>query len=997
MTAERAREVERICQAALEREPSERAAFVTEACAGDNALRQEVDSLLAQEFGTPGFLSTPAAVLAGDLSGDGRSIIGRRLGAYEILVQIGEGGMGQVYRARDTKLGRDVAIKILPPAFTSDPERLARFAREARVLAALNHPHIGAIYGLEDAGSVRALVLELVEGPTLADRIERGRIPMAEALTIARQIADALEAAHEKGIVHRDLKPANVKLTPAGIVKVLDFGLAKIGAGGAGEAGRAGGKDLTNSPAISVSGTHDGVVLGTAAYMSPEQARGLAVDKRTDIWAFGCVLYEMLAGRAAFARATTTDTLAAVVDREPDWTVLPESTPPSITRLLRRCLDKDPKRRLRDIGEARVEIDDAQRAQALSADSSVPARNSSHGPISSRWVVGTFLGVVLVGIGTVAFLSWARSRAPAASAPNATRFFIGVTPADAFGPGPKRTNYYPYPTRTDVALSPDGTLLVFSGRKGERQQLYLRALNQLDATPIAGTDNSNSPFFSPDGRWLGFWTGAVEAGAIGELRKMRLDGSPAVTLAKVAPLRGATWGSNEIIFSTVEGEGRLWRVPAAGGMPETLTRLDSKDRRRHHSLPHILPDGRGVLFTIGNPVSNFADGQIAVLSPAGETHVVLDQGVDARYVSSGHLVYVRDSTLMSVPFDLTELRVTGPPVAIVKGLMQAVRTSFLSLNETGAAQFSISDTGALVYVSSVTVPEFVNSLVWVSRNGTVTPTTAPPGLHGGPRLSPDGHRIALFTFGRGILIYDLARGGLTPVVPGMLWPTWTPDGRITTTEPSGFVLTSIEAGVTDHIAIDWTPTAHPPGSWSPDGQTLLFTKLAANGVWEIRAFSRTEGERKVHPATNTQVMERYPQISPDGQWFVYSSNESGEEEVYVQRYQGAAERHPISTNGGTEPAWAPSGRELFYITATPEGHTRMMAVDVTLSPAFVAGIPHALFEGGYAAGTPHRYYDVSPDGRFLMLQRQETSTAPVTQMVLVLNWSEELKQRVPTR
>jgi serine/threonine-protein kinase len=426
-----------------------------------------------------------------------------------------------------------------------------------------------------------------------------------------------------------------------------------------------------------------------------------------------------------------------------------------------------------------------------------------------------------------------------------------VTPADAFGPGPTRTNQiFPYPTRTDVALSPDGTLLVFSARKDGRQQLYLHTQNRLESTPIAGTDNSNSPFFSPDGQWLGFWTGAVDEGAIGELKKVRLDGSPAVTLAKVPPLRGTTWGSNDIVFATVEGEGRLWRMPAAGGMPETLTRLDSKDRISH-SLPHMLPDGRGVLYTIGTPASNFADGQVAVMSLAtGETHVVLDHGVDARYVPSGHLVYVRDATLMAVPFDLKGLRTTGTPAAIVKGVMQAVRTNSLSVSETGAAQFSVSDTGSLVYVPSAPVPELLVSLVWVSRDGTVKPTTVPRGPHGGPRLSPDGKRALLYTLGRGIFIHDFARGGLTQVTPNGVWPTWIPDGKqITTNEPSGFVSTSIEGGVTDHFAVP--PGTKTAGSWSPDGQTLLFTKLVEDGVWEIRARSHAQGatRRYIQPAT----------------------------------------------------------------------------------------------------------------------------------------------------
>jgi serine/threonine-protein kinase len=981
MTPERWKQIKLIYEGALARAASDRAAFLTEACAGDASLERDVQALLDQPTSPKGFEGLTLSVIAhamGDAADAG--LTGRRFGVYLVHERIGAGGMGEVYRARDTRLGRDVAIKVLPPVFATDADRLARFEREARVLASLDHPHIGTILGVEDGDGVRALVLGLVEGETLAERIGRGPIPLAEALEYARQIADALEAAHEKGIVHRDLKPGNVKITPAGVVKVLDFGLAKA-------------EPLSSSEGLdaALKVTSSGVVLGTAAYMSPEQARGHGVDKRADIWAFGCVLFEMLTGRDAFAGATPSDTLAAILERDVDLRALSATTPSSIERLLKRCFEKDPKRRLRDIGEARVAIDDAQHGRALSDDSPAPV---------FRWrLVATFLGVVLLGVAAAAYFVWTRVRVPPSTAESAARFLVGVTPADAFGPGPIRSiPTFPYPTRTDVALSPDGTLLVFSARKDGRQQLYLHTRDRLESSPIAGTDNSNSPFFSPDGQWLGFWTGAVDPGAIGELKKMRLDGSPAVTLANVPPLRGATWGSNDIVFATTEGARRLWRVPVAGGMPEVLTRLDSNDRRTH-TLPHMLPDGREVLYTIGTTGSNFADGQVAVMSLAtGDTHVVLDHGVDARYVPSGHLVYLRDGTLMAVPFDLRGLRVTGTPAAMVKSVMQAVGTPSRSLSETGAAQFSVSNTGVLVYVPSAPVPELLMSLVWVGRDGTVTPTTVPWGPYGGPRLSPDGQRVALYTGARGTFIHDLARGGLMPVAPG-IWPTFTSDGKqITTGEPSGFVSMPIESGATDHFAIDTPGRPHVPGSWSPDGGTLLFTKLVDDGVWEIRALSRTGGDRKVHPARNTAVNERFPQFSPDGEWFVYSSNERGQEEVYVERYRGKAERYPISTNGGTAPAWARSGREVFYETPAPEpGRIRMMAVDVTLSPAFVAGTPHMLFEFQTSPGSPQRHYDVSRDGRFLMVQGPlVTPPPPVTQMVLVLNWFEELKRLAPS-
>src|SRR5262245_13360755 len=444
MTPERWKQISLIYEGALMRAASDRAAFLADACAGDASLQREVQALLDQPTSPKGLDGLTPSAIAHAMGDDADSgLTGRRFGVYLVHERIGVGGMGEVYRARDTRLGRDVAIKVLPYAFASDADRLARFEREARVLASLDHPHIGTILGVEERDGIRALVLGLVEGDTLAERIARGPLPLADALEYARQIADALEAAHEKGVIHRDLKPSNVKITPTGVVKVLDFGLAKA-------------EPLSSSEGLdaAVTVTSSGVVLGTVAYMSPEQARGHAVDKRADIWAFGCVLYEMLTGRDAFAGLTASDTLAAILDRDPDLRVLPTITPPSIERLLKRCFEKDPKRRLRDIGEARVEIDDAQHGRALHDD--------SPRPVFRRWLVATVLSVVLLGVAAAAFLVWTRVRPPAASTERAARFLVGVTPADAFGPGQTRTNpRFPYPSRTDVALSPDGTLLVF--------------------------------------------------------------------------------------------------------------------------------------------------------------------------------------------------------------------------------------------------------------------------------------------------------------------------------------------------------------------------------------------------------------------------------------------------------------------------------------------------------------------------------------------------------
>ena len=554
MTPERWAAVERLYHSALQRDASERERFLAEACAGDDALRGEVKSLLAHD-GSAAFLSTPAAVQAGHVMSSGLSI-GHTVGQYVISAHLGAGGMGEVYRARDQKLGRDVAIKILPTVFTSDQERLARFAREARILAALNHPHIGAIYGVEDTGPVRALVLELVDGPTLADRIQHGRIPVAEALKIARQIADALEAAHEKGIVHRDLKPANIKVTPDGVVKVLDFGLAKAASGDTGA-------DPSQSPTITVAGTREGVLLGTAAYMSPEQARGQAVDKRADIWAFGCVLYEMLTGRAAFPGSSVSDTLVAILERTPDWTALPNATPAAIQRLLQRCLEKDSKLRLHDIVDGRIEIDDALRAKQ-----SDPAPQ-----LRSRWLKLAAAGAVVI---SVALGGWAvsRLRQPAAEAPVLR---LQINPPDG-GQFDRLGAFSP-----SLALSPDGRTAVFGATVDGKRALWLRSLDDTKARPLSGTQNATWPFWSPDGKSIAFFSQ-------GKLWRIDIAGGNPFAICDLTRIMGGVWAPDGRILVGIFG-GTLASVPASGGTLSPLTALDMSMGDRAHVWPQLLPGG----------------------------------------------------------------------------------------------------------------------------------------------------------------------------------------------------------------------------------------------------------------------------------------------------------------------------------------------------------------------------------------------------------------------
>jgi len=883
---------------------------------------------------------------------------GTRLGSYEVVAQIGAGGMGEVYQAHDTTLGRDVAIKVVPEAFAHDSERLSRFQREAKMLAALNHPNIATIYGLEHSNGTHFLIMELVSGETLSERVKReGNVPVEEALKVAVQIAEALEAAHEKGIIHRDLKPANVKVTPEGKVKVLDFGLAKAFAGDVADS------NPSQSPTLSAVATMQGVLLGTAAYMSPEQARGKAVDRRTDIWAFGCVLYELLTGKQAFAGDDITDILAAVVRAEPNWHALPAATPLKIRDLLRRCLQKDKTQRLRDAGDAGIEIQEVLSGSA----GVVPTAPVSRRPI---WRMALAPGLALL-FGALVSGFAVRSLRPAPSQA-VSRLAVEVPLSDQL----------PLVQGSRVlAVSPDGSRIAFVAIHEGKQQIYLRAIDSLQSKSVAGTEGANGLFFSPDGKWVGFSAG-------GKLMKVSVDGGEPLTVCDAQNVRGASWGDDgRIVFARQFGNFGLAQISAAGGKPQALTTRDPSKEEESHRWPELLPGSKAVLFTEWS--RNLEDAQIvAQRLDTGERHVLVGGGTDAHYLPTGHLLYARAGALMAVPFDLSRLEVTGNPVSIADGV---------SLHTEGVAQFGVSNTGSLVYVPGGSIQGTKLKLVWVDRKGVEQPLAAPPRAYQNARLSPDGQHIAVVIQGVNddIWVYDIPRQTFTRLTfeGRNLSPLWTRDGRriIFRSSPSGserlnlFWKSADGSGEAERLTT--SDYGQGPNSLSPDGQVLIFMQLDPTTNYDLWMLPFT-GDRKPRPFLQTTRNEWFADLSPDGHWLAYTSDESGQQEIYVRSFPTGGGKWQISTDGGVRPLWTRNG-ELVYANGD-----KIMAASIATQPTLNVGTPRLLFDRHYEGVVN---YDVTPDGqRFLMLKSVDQGQAAPTQINVVLNWFEELKQKVPT-
>jgi eukaryotic-like serine/threonine-protein kinase len=904
---------------------------------------------------------------------------GTRLGPYEVLAPLGAGGMGEVHRATDTRLKRQVALKILPPALAADPDRLARFQREAEVLASLNHPHIAAVYGLEDGAGVKALVMELVEGPTLADRIAQGRLPIGEALAIARQIAEALEAAHEQGIVHRDLKPANVKVREDGTVKVLDFGLAKLTDAGA--AVRGGRDDLSHSPTLTspAAMTGMGVILGTAAYMSPEQARGRPVDKRTDIWAFGAVLYEMLTGARPFVGEDVTDMIAEVVKSTPNWAALPPEVPPHVVTLVQRCLEKDRKARIGDMAVARFLLSEhAALGGSAAAYPAGPAAPRLRRPLP--WMLAAALAGGLAG--------WLFARRPAVTPPVA-RLQMGLAPADHLVGSIASAR----PSRTAVAIAPDGRSLVFSGIRGNATQLYLRRLDHADATPVTGSDGAIAPFFSPDGRWIGFW-------ADNAIKKVPAAGGPPVTVTEMPS--GSGWGASwrddgTIFFAARDG---IFKVPAAGGTPAQVTTPNGGGER--HLLPQALPGGNALLFTTMTSEDWQTANVVAQSLDDGERRVLVPGGADARYVGTGHLVYMKSGTLMAVAFDARSRETAGAPVALIEGVMQGINAPN-GRDETGAGQFAVSDSGTLVYALGGIGPIRERALVSVDRSGAAQPLAIPAGPYLSPRLSPDGRRIAVHAR-RGasratdIWVYDLARG-----VPTRLTfdsnnnsPVWSPDGR-RLVYAAGNLYTIDADGSGQPERLTSGAPGQTPSSWAPTTNAIVYMQRPS-GSGSALFVLPMDGERQPTLFLESRFNLIHPDVSPDGRWIAYVSNESGTGEVYVQPYPGPGGKVRISTSGGFEPVWTPSGREILYRSGTADRQQFFSVSIRSLSP-FRADAPRLLFEaepGAYDSTVPTRAWDVRADGqRFVLLRPVAAKDQPVVTMHVVLNWGAELERLAP--
>jgi serine/threonine-protein kinase len=895
---------------------------------------------------------------------------GSQIGPFHIEQELGRGGAGVVYLAHDTKLDRSVAIKSLPPEVKDNPKALSRFTREARVLASLNHPNIATIYDeLEEAEGLTYLVLEYVPGQTLAEHIAKGSIKLEEVLRITSQIAEAVAAAHEHDVIHRDLKPGNIKITPEGKVKVLDFGLAKV----------VGGETTDQQSTI----TEPGRAFGTPAYMSPEQARGKPTDKRSDIWSFGCVLYEMLTGKVPFEGETISDTLASILEHEPNWQALPENTPVNIQVLVRRCLEKDPRRRLQHIGDAGIEINETLDQPAVLppiTEVTPSAAKSFCWRLSIPWVLAALLGIVAIVAVGIIFKDFAAPPSSPTLTRSVTVFPITIPP----------TQRLDAKWNSTVALSPDGTLLAYVVSQEGQRRLCIRKMDELDSIPIPGTEDARHPFFSPDGQSVAFF-------AAGQLKSASLKTEDVQSLCVVSPVSfGGAWGSDGFIYFTWGPSTGLRKVLATGGEPEALTISDSDKSGQRHYFPHILPGGKELLLAVASRDVIFEDGRISILSlETGELHDLDVRGSNPQYACSGHLVFARAGKLLAAPFDLERLELTGSVVPVREDVMTYP-----------VSQFRLSCEGSLAYVP-VVGGAMKNTLVWVNQEGEVDPLPSSIGAdhYEGPRLSADGRWLAVTARGQGnwdVHVCDLRRNTRRRITFNDEiddCPVWGPNSERLTyssvreNEAPGLFLVAPDG--TDKAAEPLFQSelkfAHLPTSWSPDGRYLVFVDERHETQFDIWLLDRENGFQ-ARPFLQEQFNEKAAVFHPDGGWIAYAADEvePGRFEIYVQRFPDRGDKERISTDGGDEPVWDPSGKMLYY-----RGGDQMMVVTVETVPEFSASAPKKLFSGRYEPCRFGANYDITADGEQFIMIKPEEETEPV-QVNVVVNWLEELKRLVPT-
>jgi serine/threonine-protein kinase len=886
--------------------------------------------------------------------------------------------MGEVYRAEHVRLGREVAVKVLHELTSDNPEYKSRFEREARVLASLNHPNIATLHGLEEVGDSTLLEMELVPGETLAERIGRGPIPPSDTLPIFKQIAQALEAAHERGIIHRDLKPSNIKVTPEGRVKVLDFGLAK-----AFESER---PENSSNAALFTTTTQRGLILGTAAYMSPEHVRGKTLDRRTDIWAFGCMFFEAISGKPPFASETVSDTLAAVLREEPDYRQLSQA-PVAVQRLIRRCLKKDPQTRLHDIADASLEIDDAV---VESTPLVVPV--PGHDPVRISRRRALFTGVAALAIiGAIAAVAmWAGTRTGSVIAGPISRLGVPIPGAQQV----ERGGLAP------LTIAPDGSYLVYAATEtGRRTQLYLRALDKFDSTPIAGTEGASAPFISPDGRWIGFY-------ANGLLQRVSIEGGATIRIAETPAVWSATWGTDDtIVYAGSAAPGGVWRVPASGGTPERLTTVDTGNGEIQHGYPRPLPNG-DVLFSVITDrgwhfaLLTLATKQVRALGPPGSG------GAGAQYLGNGHLLYASGGGFVAVPFNPIS-GVTGSPIPLLERP---------EVDPSGGAAFAVSSNGTLAYLPRpMTLP--LRSLVLVDRAGRATLLSEARGAFSHPRLSRDGRRLAVAVEsenGSDIWVYDLERRSRTRLTSGGVngYPIWSHDNQRVTfqsarsggvalysrnADGSGDAVPLIRSGLDQSglsrslagllpgtMPLFTAANPHLPMSWAPDGANLAFDERKPSAERDIWILPK-DGDPV--PFLVTPFDESAPTFSPDGKWLAYVSDESGRSEVYVQPFPGPGAKWLISIDGGTEPAWSLDGRELFF-----RNGDALMSAAVSTTGDFKSARPQVIFEARYATVDGARNYDVAPDKPSFVVVRND-GNGDGAQFNVVLNWFSELRGR----